>query len=151
MTTLSSSTPYQPPATRQERWRADLIDGVLFMGIFLLSAFVRNAVGGEDSPKEIWQFASILIVFGIQAHFLLRTGQTVGKKIMRLRVVMAETGEHPSWEHLLLLRPLGIVIGVIPLVGQIINLVDRFLLYHDERRTVEDRISGTKIVSIPID
>jgi|LakMenE01Jun11ns_1017448.scaffolds.fasta_scaffold9824985_1 uncharacterized RDD family membrane protein YckC len=91
MTTLSSSAPYQSSPTRQERWRADLIDGALFLGIFLLSAFVRNAVGSEHSPKEIWQFASMLIVFCIQANFLLRTGQTVGKKIMRLRIVMAES------------------------------------------------------------
>lgn len=147
MSAISSTQRYQQPAAYRERRFADIIDAALVFGVIFLGVFANLFEKGWAASPLTWQMLGLLTLFGLQAHLLLHTGKTVGKKFMQLRVVTADTGEHPSWVQLLLLRPLSIVILALPLVGRLVVLIDRFLVFRGERRTVEDLISGTKLVS----
>lgn len=49
-------------------------------------------------PMEAWQamFVYILIMLGIQAFMLAKSGQSIGKKLTKIKIVDAETGEKVS-------------------------------------------------------
>jgi uncharacterized RDD family membrane protein YckC len=88
----------------------------------------------------------ILVWLAIQLPFLWR-GQTLGKRIIGLRMVDHATGEPAALGRLLLLRYLPFMIaGCVPLVGRIILLTDLTMLSRRSRRCLHDLLAGTKVV-----
>ena len=97
---------------------------------------------------------ALLVIFIVQMVLLGTRGQTVGKIIMNIRVVDAQTGEHPGWARLILLRTIvnGLITGVlnaIPVVGQGLGglyfLIDSLFIFRADHRTIHDLIAGTRV------
>lgn len=88
----------------------------------------------------------ILVWLAIQLPFLWN-GQTLGKRIIGLRMVDHATGDPVPLGRLLLLRYLPFMLaGCIPLVGRIILLTDLTMLSRRSRRCLHDLLAGTKVV-----
>ena len=92
------------------------------------------------------------IVFGlfvlVQFRFLKATGQTLGKKLAKTRIVTM-AGEKPELSKLLINR-YGFMnlVGLIPLVGSWIALVDILFIFRKDRRCIHDLIAGTRVVNV---
>ena len=98
-----------------------------------------------------------LVVFIVQMVLLGTRGQTIGKIAMKIRIVDAQTGEHPGWARLILLRTIvnSLIIGAlnaIPVVGQGLGgayfLVDSLFIFREDHRTIHDMIASTRVDKI---
>ena len=68
---------------------------LVYLPLFIFSSFVPWAL----------LFVVLSVVFTIQLVLLARCGQTVGKMMVKIRVVDAQTGAKPHRARLVLLRP----------------------------------------------
>lgn len=86
------------------------------------------------------------LAFSIYQVFLLSMqGQTIGKKLMGIRIVRYTDGSNPGFFRSVLLRAwVPNVVSVIPLVG----LIDTLFIFGKERRCLHDYLAGTKVVEV---
>lgn len=98
----------------------------------------------------------ILAYLVVQAILMSKTGQSLGKRIMNIKVVN-EDGDNPGFVGTVAMREivpnLGLtVIGLIPFVGSIVQLVFwvaclvMLFLVDRDRRTLQDLIAKTYVV-----
>ena len=92
----------------------------------------------------------LLVVFIVQAVLLVTRGQTIGKIIMKIRIVDAVTGQHPGWARLILLRTIvnSVIISflnILPGAGGAYFLVDSLFIFRENHRTIHDLIAGTRV------
>lgn len=83
----------------------------------------------------------------VQVWLLTTRGQTVGKKLMGIRIVKLADGSNPGFVTAVLLRAVvpGIL-GAIPYLGLLFSLVDACFIFRDDRRCIHDHIAGTIVV-----
>lgn len=89
------------------------------------------------------------IAFAIyQLIMLYRHGQTLGKKILGIRIVRSD-GSRAGLGRIVLLRYLvpGLI-GLIPYVGFLFSLVDPLFIFGDEKRCVHDLLADTIVVDV---
>lgn len=85
----------------------------------------------------------VLAVFIVQAFFLTRDGQTLGKKAMAIRIVLQETGKNGGFSTNVLLRTIvNGILSAIPFYA----LIDILFIFRDDRRCVHDMLAGTVVV-----
>ena len=165
---MNEENRYQPPkaevadlahadeselAARWPRLGAAIIDG-LFVGIIMgpvlyLSGYWSKAMAGTTTFVDQLMLAPIGIVAFLVLHgYLLHTsGQTVGKRLVGMRIVSVEDNRIlPLWK-VLVLRFLPVsVASQIPVVGQLAGIVDAVFIFRADQRCVHDLIAGTKVV-----
>ncbi|HTL67807.1 MAG TPA: RDD family protein [Lacunisphaera sp.] len=89
-----------------------------------------------------------LILLGIQIYLLTTNGQTVGKKLMSIRIVTWPDGAEAGFVKAFLLRMfVNGLITAIPLLGFLYLLVDICFIFRDDRRCIHDLIAGTQVVT----
>jgi|GEM_PF-2098121 len=150
----------QEPATRGERLGAALIDGIIigvlstailfvywrFLADQLPGAFVDGIAVSPFWGGFIENILTFLIFVAIQGYFLAETGQTLGKKLLSIKIVTMK-GAKPRMEALLLLRTLvPMLLGGIPVAGPYIYLAGIIIIFARPKRCLHDYIAGTKVV-----
>lgn len=144
-----------------------LIFGAVFIPLGIVLAFTapdNPQVGNsmEDfflsiaamGPMEQLLFNLISTVIGVfvyiivNGYFLAKSGQTLGKKIMGIKVVRyANRTENPGFGNLVGLRYLvPTLMGYIPFVGGFFPLINILFIFGREKRCVHDHIAGTVVV-----
>jgi uncharacterized RDD family membrane protein YckC len=82
-----------------------------------------------------------------QLMLYLRTGQTIGKKLMGVRVVKFTDGTNPGFGGLVGLREIvPAVIGMVPLLGGIFSIVDACFIFRGDQRCIHDLMANTKVI-----
>lgn len=92
------------------------------------------------------------IYLAINAYFLLKSGQTIGKKALGIQVVSRDT-------HQLLVpgKILGIryvlpeIIYIVPGVGPLFGLIDILAIFGREKRCLHDLMAGSIVIRKRID
>lgn len=141
-------------ASRGNRFLGALIDGilmmVLIMPVMFLSGFweaAANAGGASFMFNLMALAASFLTYCLINGYLLAQSGQTVGKKIMKTKIVNMD-GSQPPLAHILLRRLLPVqLLVLVPFVGNFLSLVDALFVFRDDRRCIHDHIAGTKVIN----
>lgn len=151
--------PQEPPqagpdlATRGSRLGASLIDGSLgsvfgvtlgwYLGVFDGFPYLKPAT---FSQQILLLAGGILVFVALHGYLLATAGQTIGKRLVRIRIARPD-GERPSLSRLLGLRyaPLWIAAGI-PGVGQVYGLLDALFIFSKDRRCIHDRIADTVVV-----
>ena len=169
-----TAAPHPYLASRGRRFWGYLIDYavlVISMGlIFGVAGLSARATpvgipgqafnGVYDSPVGALISLVVIAYIIVQAVMLMRRGQTVGKWIVRTRIVTMD-GEHPSWWRLVLVRPL-IIVGAMTRPGiqwaggewgQLVRLafgglflLDALFVLNSDRRALHDHLAGTQVV-----
>ena len=179
---LIEDAPESELAGRGERLAAWLIDAALYAVVVIVSLVIAIiaifafgiagafSIAGDgfeslgdffDAEFLVALVLTILLVlstwlalFITQMVLLAKRGQTIGKILMKIRVVDATTGEHPGWVRLVLLRTIlnsliSSVLSAIPFVGEMFAfayfLTDSLFIFRDDRRTIHDLIAGTRV------
>jgi uncharacterized RDD family membrane protein YckC len=165
---MAERNPYDPPeaavedrtdpaevefAGRGQRFAAAMIDGIIGMAVMLpvMSAMGiwRYASTRSDPPLTITLLSLVLgfVVFAlIHGYLLAKNGQTVGKRLLRIRIVGLDNELLPL-QRLLGLRYLPVMASsVIPGIGPFLSLADVLFIFRSDRRCVHDLIAGTKVV-----
>ncbi len=138
-------------AGRWHRLGAAIIDSIV---VAILVLVVLGIFGQTDSlvDQDFTSQARNAIIgafvwIGAQFYFL-REGQTMGKRLLRIRMVDYTTGEVPSMVQLIAVRFLPVqLINLIPGIGPLLALVDVLFIFGSERRCLHDLLAGTKVVT----
>ena len=145
--------PNQPVSELASPWArlAAVIIDALIIGIPSLIFWILTIASliSEDEASLGLSLAGLgilIVVFVVQMVLLGTRGQTIGKIALSIRIVDAQTGDHPGWARLVLLRAIvnGILIGI-PFLGQIYFLVDSLFVFRADHRTIHDLYSGTRV------
>lgn len=172
---MSTSNPYAPPqaevsdepwlpsaaqhATPGKRLGAVILD-VLFLFCAILPSVV--AIGLERSatfPATLKDgdvaasiggaisFIGLVVWLAWSLALLHQGGQTLGKRVLRIRVVRSN-GSRASLPRLILLRFLvSIVLLTLPYAGHLCFLADSAMLLGKSRQCLHDRTADTIVVS----
>ena len=92
---------------------------------------------------------ALLALLVIQIYLLSTCGQTLGKKLLGIRIVSFDDETNPGFVKAFLLRVVvNGLIGAVPLVGGVYSLVDACFIFRDDQRCIHDIIAGTKVVKV---
>jgi uncharacterized RDD family membrane protein YckC len=148
-------------ASRGARLAAVTLDG--FLGfIWFAPAYIMNfatlAQQARGNPMAVWinlaktggwfyvGVIGALAVLAIDLILLARNGQTVGKKLLNIKVVRVD-GSPVSLIRVFLLRYVfNTFLTLIPVAGSLYSLVDCLMIFSESRRTVHDRIADTIVI-----
>ncbi len=140
-------------AGRGMRLVGAIIDGIILMillvPIMFASGYMTMAMSGQQ-PGYGWQMGMTLVGFVcfvvVQGYFLNQSGQTIGKKLLGMRIVDAD-GNKPDFVKLIGQRyGITYAIQVIPIVGNIYSFVNVLFIFRQDRRCIHDLIAGTRVV-----
>ena len=98
-------------------------------------------------PIEAWQtmFVYIIIMLGIQAFMLAKSGQSIGKKLTKIKIVDAENGEKVSLMRVFTLRSFIFII-LNMLFMPLITIIDHVFALSEKRQTLHDKLARTKVI-----
>ncbi len=164
---MTSQNPYAAPranigdapqegpelAGRGQRFGAAIIDGLLGLlwGVPIMIALgtYEYLKAGQAIPWGLTLAGAAIgfVVFvAVQGWFLKTNGQTIGKKIVGIRIADLENNV-PRFGKVLGLRYLPVsAVTVVPLVGQFLPLLDVLFIFRSDRRCLHDLIAGTRVV-----
>ena len=172
---VTDTIPTQVRAEQGQRLLARIIDwiieiicvipGAVILGTEVIKLVMSMSQGKEpdfeqlDIPKlilggSILAFASLGLL-AVQVWMLSTRGQTIGKRIVGIKVVKADgsaAGFVNGWlMRELLITAIGIATSLIPIIGPILlrpafHIVDWCLIFRDDQRCLHDQMAGTKVV-----
>ena len=136
-------------ADRGSRLGAATLDFLIY-ALSVIPGAVMPSSSDSDMAKGI---AIALMSIGFIAMaitqwvYLVRYGQTLGKKMLGIRIVKMSNESIPSFQKIVLLRTfVPALLTGIPFAGFIFFLVDVLLIFRDDRRCVHDLIAETKVI-----
>ncbi len=135
--------------TVMQRVLAGVVDTLFAGGALLLSAFFLNQPIEETTFSMFFmQSWIILLAFSsLQLFLLVHDGQSVGKKLMKIAIVVNETNDHPSAFQLIVLRSaVPLIPFVLPYLGLGLYALNLAWGLGDEQRCLHDFIAGTTVV-----
>ncbi|MCM8537666.1 MAG: RDD family protein [Lentisphaeraceae bacterium] len=132
----------------------DSLIGILFFLPAILILVLSGALGegGDKAGPMMIVFAVVMLVsflalLIINLRLIIKHGQTIGKKIMKIKIVDFNTHEHPGGGKIIGLRMIVTgLLGVIPIVGSIISIVDPLLIFRESNQCLHDQIANTIVV-----
>ena len=151
-------------ATRPQRFLAWFIDNLCLIPVVLLlaqglgdkaakaetpNAMAEILIEEMKARPEAFQAAAWLLigVAFVNMVMLSLRGQTIGKWITGIRVVMFQTGARAGFVRAVLLRSFVIgVLGSIAYVGAGIQLFDILCIFRADHRCLHDLIADTMVV-----
>jgi uncharacterized RDD family membrane protein YckC len=148
-------------ASRSARLVAVTLDGLLGF-IWFVPAYVTNfatlAQQARGNPLAVWinlaktggwfyvGVLGALVVLAIDLALLARNGQTIGKKLLAIKVVRVDGSPVSLFRVFFLRYVCNTVLTLIPLFGYLYSLVDSLMIFSESRRTVHDRIADTIVI-----
>jgi uncharacterized RDD family membrane protein YckC len=107
------------------------------------------AIHGQPVP---WQTSAVVAVLGfilfmlVNGYFLRSNGQTLGKKLVGIRIVSLDNTV-PGLGRIIFLRYAPIsAVALVPNVGTLSTLANALFIFGGSRRCVHDLVAGTKVV-----
>jgi uncharacterized RDD family membrane protein YckC len=150
-------------ASRVSRLVAVFVDGLLFGLPFTVSyiatfkAMVHTPATAYN-PFAVWAtmaatgtafYAALLIdlvLIAITTVLVYRNGQTIGKKLLGIKVARTD-GSRASLARIFWLRYLlNTVISLVPMIGGLYGLVDALMIFGESRRCCHDHIADTIVI-----
>jgi len=142
-------------ADRGTRFVARFLDGliglVITAPVMYLTGYFDRAVKQQVGFVELgfWTLGGFLVYLAIHGYFLATNGQTIGKKLLSIKIVDKKTGELLPFVKLVGLRDLTMIaLASIPFVGPITGIVDVLFIFGSQRQCLHDLIAGTKVVKV---
>lgn len=104
----------------------------------------------SDGNKVLLAFAPQLIFFVLHGASLYQRGQTIGKRLMGIAIVTLDN-QKPAFFPLIAQRYMSQwLLGMVPLVGPLLRLVDVLLIFRADKRCLHDHIAKTKVIDLKI-
>jgi uncharacterized RDD family membrane protein YckC/DNA-directed RNA polymerase subunit RPC12/RpoP len=152
-------------ASAWTRLFAQIIDAVAFcvcavLGFMLYLWLAKQGLPIEDPIAAVKRgddlslvtMVSLCIAPGmlqlLQWTLLTFSGQTIGKKILMMRVV-TDQGELPGFVRVILIREwASYLLCIVPWAGPWYRFLDPLFIFSGSRKCLHDHIAGTRVVSL---
>lgn len=151
-------------AERGSRLGAKCVDGLTVLAVMLAAGIaaaiaipVLGALHGSRGDRAfglpvaallagLLGFMAMLALIVWNCIWLQRYGQTVGKRVLHIRIVRT-SGERATLGRIFGLRyaPM-ILLGAIPYLGFLITLADYLLIFRESRQCLHDQFADTIVV-----
>ena len=143
----------KPLASRWARLGASIIDSIIMMVILLPVMYLTGGFDGimeERQPGFVYSLGmgvlGAVVFFVINYRFLIANGQTIGKKVLEIKIVDLN-GNVPVFQPQLLIRyAVYFLPAQVPFAGQIFNLINILFIFTKEKRCIHDLVAKTKVV-----
>lgn len=135
------------PAPKSRRLLALAID----LGILLLVSMpiINALINGNTDNIVIYAMNSApawLGIIGFNLFILDSSGQTVGKRLMKLKIVTTD-GHKPHFSRLLFIRHLPfLLLALIPYIGPLALLAVVVSTLRKDGQSFADRLAGTRVI-----
>jgi len=140
-------------AGRGERFAAAFVDGMVVFGITLVTMALFGAMSHLTTPEPNvldrykWFAPAWALTAAIQAWCLYTSSQTVGKKLLKIRVVRQD-GSHATFMRLFFGRgAFATVPGLVPVLGALFSFIDVVLIFRSSRQCLHDQVFDTLVVT----
>ena len=143
----------QPLASPWIRLVAQIVDGLVMMVIFVPIMFftgywsrATESEGAMGLEPFLWTPVQLAVMLAINWNFLLH-GQTVGKKLLKIRIVRKD-GSAIERTHIITHRLLPVwLVSSIPVINLLL-LADALCIFRAGRNTLHDDIADTKVIQL---
>lgn len=125
-------------ATRLQRFLAALADGVI-----LTVPYLAGSLEALPEPLRLLGVLASLALLVVQVVMVTKRGQTLGKKLVGIRIVLKDTQENGGFVVNVLKR--GFLNGLLSLIPGYF-LVDCLFVFRGDRRCLHDMIAGTVVI-----
>lgn len=151
-----SDSPTVQLASRMQRLGAYTLDVVLAMVVYMPIvgvAFVSEASGADSETMTVLIFVvfglGLLAFAGVNLYLLYRDGQTIGKRLVGIKIVRGDLVSRASLLRIIFLRTLPVwVVNNIPCMGIFAVLGNYLVILGDERRCGHDYLADTHVVVV---
>jgi uncharacterized RDD family membrane protein YckC len=138
-------------AGRVTRLGAALIDGIIMLpfGLALLFMFFPGIFSGEKPPFPTSLLVGLItstIWVAINFSLLTRNGQTVGKRLLGIKIARSDRSSCGVWRIVGLRFLIPGFISRIPIFGLLFVLVDLLFIFQKSRRTLHDLLADTIVI-----
>jgi uncharacterized RDD family membrane protein YckC len=119
----------------------------------ILLYLMEGGINVEDESAftlNIYLYALpfLLILFVIQGVLLYKYSQTIGKRLLKIKIVRTD-GSRIAFGRLLGLRIILIqVLYQIPVAGGIFSLVDALFIFREDHKCIHDLIADTIVIDV---
>lgn len=125
-------------ATLGQRFIGALVDGLISLVPYIL---IRES--GPEDAMRLGALLALVLIFGVQAYFLARDGQTLGKKAAGTRIVRVDDESNGGFFTNVLMRA---IVSSLPNIVPLYWFVDTLFVFRADRRCIHDLIAKTKVV-----
>lgn len=141
-------------ASRGQRLLAAFLDGLTILVVTIPLMYFTGGFDGISSgqqPSFLYSlgigFIGLVVFLAINLNLLKSAGQTVGKRVVKIKVVTLD-GELPTLgDHFLKRYAVYFLPGQVPVVGQFFSIVNILFIFGPQRRCIHDFAARTKVVS----
>ena len=139
-------------ASRWSRFWASLIDALTIIPItiplmYFTGGFEDISEGIEPSLAYtlIMSFISTVIFLIMHGKFIIRDGQTIGKKLQKIKIVTID-GHHAEIPALIKRYGFYWFVPLVPVIGQLLNIANILFIFSKSKRCLHDYVGGTKVI-----
>jgi|TARA_Y100000310_G_C20611038_1_gene778005 uncharacterized RDD family membrane protein YckC len=145
-----------PLASVGSRFGATLIDFIIVPPVALLVMLVSGVLEHAEAwilPQPQFRILGLLIVsyLLLNGYLLATKGQTLGKKLMKIKIVSNSTGEPPPFWRLLVRAFCFPLLGLVPIQYPyllIVVLIEPITIFGKSQRCLHDHLVGTKVLKL---
>ena len=152
-----------PMASRGQRLGAFLIDVVITVSITYVLA---TTLGIELAPASteprpprgfslVGYLINMVVMIGVNAVFIFRDGQTIGKMVVGIRVVRTNGDRVNGWRYILLrmlpilsCQAIGRAIPAVQFLTGLLVLADALLIFRPEANCLHDDLADTRVIRV---
>jgi uncharacterized RDD family membrane protein YckC len=143
-------------ASPGSRLAAQILDGLIYL-FLMIPIFMGLALYSEKKEQDTAMAIRLVsmgvlltvVLFIVQGVFLCSQGQTLGKKMMSVRIVNHDNSGNPGFGRAFLLRYFAnTLLIMIPWLGWIYSMVDVLFIFRGDRRCIHDLMAMTKVVQV---
>ncbi|MEP0356349.1 RDD family protein [Paraglaciecola sp.] len=140
-------------ASRWSRLGASLVDSFIMMLfvipiMYFVGWFEIISSGEEPSHLYTLGFGILGIVFFvfINLKLLVSHGQTVGKKVLKIKIVDLNDDKAELKKHLLKRYGIYFIPNQVPFLGGIFQFINILFIFRKDKRCIHDLVAGTQVV-----
>lgn len=140
-----------PLAPRGARFWARLIDNLLLLAAMIPGLVLYGLKRGGSEPELAGLFGAgigALLMSMYQWVRIARTGQTIGKRALAIRVVKRNGAPVAFFDGVIAREWATLLLGMVPFFGRLVTLVDALMIFGSEQRCLHDALANTKVVSV---
>jgi uncharacterized RDD family membrane protein YckC len=126
-----------------------LIYAVLLLVVLVLSDLDLEAVAnGDEAIPNSLLLIDLLLIGLYQVTLTATRGQTIGKMVLRTKVVDAETGRIPGWQSSFIRWGAPAALSTVPWLGYVTLLMYAWMLRDPRRQGLHDKAAQTLVIGV---